>query len=102
MQAKPLTKEELKSRIGGVARQYGVKSVSLFGSYARGDATPESDVDICIDRGQIRDLFQLSGFHADLEETLGTKVDVITTLGLKDDFRQHIAKELTVIYEQYA
>lgn len=42
--------EELKKRIAPVAKKYGIRAVYLFGSYARNEATEQSDVDILIDR----------------------------------------------------
>ena len=100
MPTKPYSIIDLKSLVGSIAQKYGVERVSIFGSYARGEAEQYSDIDLCIDKGKIRDLFELSGFYTDLEEALDTKIDIITTCGLKDDFRQHIEKEMTVIYEQ--
>jgi predicted nucleotidyltransferase len=51
------------SLIAPVARDYGVRKLTLFGSYARGDATVESDIDLrIVDRGQLRGLFRLAAF----------------------------------------
>jgi predicted nucleotidyltransferase len=95
-----LTIDEIKEKIKPVAKQYGVSRVSLFGSYARGEATAKSDVDLCIDEGNIRTLFQLSGFCADVENTLKKKVDVICETSLGDDafFKENVEKNLDVIY----
>ena len=95
----PYTVSEIKKKITAVARQYGIQKVYLFGSYAHGEAKLSSDIDICIEKGKIRTLFELSGFRQDLEETLGSKVDVITTTGLSSDFRKQIEKEMIPIYE---
>ena len=93
------TVAEIKDKITVAARQYGIQKAYLFGSYARGEAGLDSDIDICIEKGKIRTLFELSGFCQDLEETLGSKVDVITTNGLSADFKQQIEKEMVLIYE---
>ena len=90
---------DIKDKIAKPARQYGIQKAYLFGSYARGEAGFESDIDICIEKGNIRTLFQLSGFCQDLEETLGNKVDVITTTSLSDNFREQIEKDMVLIYE---
>ncbi|MCL1928870.1 MAG: nucleotidyltransferase domain-containing protein [Treponema sp.] len=94
----PYTVEEIKDKIITTARQYGIQKAYLFGSYARGEAVLDSDIDICIEKGKLRTLFELSGFCQDLEEILGSKVDVVTTTGLSTDFKDQIEKEMILIY----
>jgi predicted nucleotidyltransferase len=43
-------------------------------------------------------LFELSGFFQDLEETLGNKIDLVTTAGLSREFKEQIEKDMVVIY----
>jgi len=100
MPEKPYTIIEIQNRIRPVAVRYGVERVSLFGSYARGEAKVGSDIDLCIESGAIRDYFELSGFHQELEEALSVSVDVLTTGGLDDSFLSRIAGEGVVLYEQ--
>ncbi|WP_242652592.1 nucleotidyltransferase family protein [Desulfofarcimen acetoxidans] len=83
-----------------MAQQYGVKRVSLFGSYARGDARSDSDIDLHIDKGLIKGLFQLSGFNLDLEEKLNTHVDVLITESLNEKLLKRISEEEIVLYGQ--
>jgi predicted nucleotidyltransferase len=59
---KPHSIEDIKNKITNIARQYGIQKAYLFGSYARGEAGFESDIDICIEKGKLRTLFELSGF----------------------------------------
>jgi len=94
----PYTIAEIKEKIADTARHYGIQKVYLFGSYARGEAGTESDIDICIEKGKIRTLFELSGFCQDLEESLGNKVDVVTTMGLSGDFKEQIERDMVLIY----
>ena len=89
---------EIKNRITDTARQYGIQKAYLFGSYARGEAGNDSDIDICIEKGKIRTLFELSGFCLDLEEMLKNKVDVVTTTSLSADFKEQISKDMILIY----
>jgi predicted nucleotidyltransferase len=98
MMNKPFTVTEIKNKITGTARQYGIQKAYLFGSYARGEAGVGSDIDICIEKGEIRTLFELSGFCQDLEETMGNKVDVITTSGMSGNFKERIEKDMILIY----
>ena len=100
MPARIYTIEEIRDIVREVALQYGVERVVLFGSYARGEARPDSDIDLLIDKGRIRGLFQLSGFHLDLEEKLNIRVDILTVESSSDKFLKRINGEEILIYEQ--
>ena len=101
MPGKIYTTEEIKRIVEPIAREYGVKSLSLFGSYARGNAGPDSDMDFrLIDKGGIVGYFELAGFHRRLEETLGVRVDVLTTGALSNDFLSKINGEEVLLFEQ--
>jgi len=97
---KPYTIAEIKEKIINTARQYGIQKAYLFGSYARGEAEHDSDIDICIEKGKLRTLFEFSGFCRDLEESMGNKVDVVTTAGMSGNFREQIEREMILIYEK--
>ena len=98
MMNKTYTVAEIRDKISSTARHYGIQKAYLFGSYARGKEKQVSDIDICIEKGEIRTLFEFSGFCQDLEETLGSKVDVVTTTGLSEDFRKEIEKDMILVY----
>ena len=102
MSGQAYTISEIKNIVTPIAVRHGVARVYLFGSYARGDATPKSDVDLRIDEGKICGLFELAGFHVDLEETLKIKVDVMMTDGLSENFRRRIDGEEVLIYGEQA
>ena len=72
----------------------------LFGSYARGQATPTSDLDFRINRGCIRSLIELSALHMELEEQLGKKVDLLTSQNIDPDFLAAIQAEEILIYQR--
>ncbi len=99
MSVRIYTIEEIRDIVRDIAQQYGVERVSLFGSYARGEAKHNSDIDLRIDKGHIRGLFQLAGFHLDLEEKLKINVDVITTDSLNEKFLKRISEEEIILYE---
>ena len=68
----------------------------MFGSVARGDARPESDVDVLVELGERRGLFDLAALQHDLEDLLGCPVHVMTTSGLREahsDTREEIERE---------
>ena len=81
-----------------LGERYGAKKVTLFGSYARGDATATSDVDILLDKGEIRGMRVLD-FQDELAEKLGKPVDVVTTAGASARFLERIAANSVVLYE---
>ena len=92
--------DELRTLIAPIARQHGVAKVSLFGSYAKASANENSDVDLMIEKGDIRSLFQLCGFRLDVQDALRLPVDVITTESSDHDFLQRISKDAVLLYEQ--
>lgn len=96
----PYTLDELKSIITPIAIKHGVESVSLFGSYAKGNATVQSDVDLKIEKGLIRSLFQLSGFRRDVEDALKLSVDVVTGTSSDRGFLQSIQKDEVLLYQR--
>ncbi len=98
MTAKVYTINEIKNIVSPIAQRYGVDRVFLFGSYARGEATPESDLDFRIDRGKLRGLFALGGMYSDLQEQFDKKLDLLTTASLDDDFLKRISREEVLVY----
>ena len=90
--------EELQSIIVPLAQKYGVERIFLFGSYARGDMTNSSDIDLRIDKGSIRGL-ALAGLLVDLEDALGIPVDLIPTTSLDSRFLESIHPDEVLIYE---
>ena len=94
------TIEEIKQKSIPIAKEYGIDSMSLFGSYARGEARDDSDLDFFIDRGEIRGLLDYMGFIQDLEDVFHRHVDVVST-GIEDkNFLTIIKKEGVLIYEK--
>jgi predicted nucleotidyltransferase len=90
------SKELLESRrneILDLAATYGAKNIRVFGSVARGEGGPGSDVDLLVDMEKGRNLLDLVGFWQDLEELLGCRVDVITDGGISPYLRERIYAE---------
>ena len=94
------TIEDIKTKTIPIAKEYGVNSMRLFGSYARGEATEDSDIDLLIDRGDIYSLLEYSGFINSLEDALECNVDVITTGSNNKNFLDTISRDLVLIYEK--
>lgn len=72
-----LTIKEIKERILPILKKHQIFDVYLFGSYSRGDATKDSDVDIYCESGNISTLFEESHLINELKEVLQKEVDVI-------------------------
>ena len=100
MTDKIYTIDEIRSNISPIAKKYGVERVYLFGSYARGEATKSSDIDLRVDKGQLRGLVALSGLRIDISEALSKNVELLTTRSLSEDFRNEIKNDEVLIYEQ--
>ena len=94
----PLSRAEIEYHVMSLAKEYGAAKVSLFGSYAREEADAFSDVDILLDKGEIKGLRVLD-FQDELSTRLGRSVDVVTTVGASDRFLANIAKDEVVLYE---
>lgn len=90
--------DELRSIITPLAKAYGAERIYLFGSYARRDMTEHSDIDLRIDKGQIRGL-ALAGLLVDLEDALGVPVDLLTTSSLDERFLSSIQDDEVLLYE---
>lgn len=103
------TVNELRSIITPIAKRYQLPSVSLFGSYARGDATANSDVDLIVDTSgtNLTSLFSLGALYCDIESALNKEIDLITENSLTQrttsqsdlSFRENIHRERVSIYE---
>jgi predicted nucleotidyltransferase len=79
-------RQELRER-------FGVKSLRIFGSVARDEASDHSDVDVLVDFDEIPSLFDFLRLQGYLKDLLGTKVDLVTETGLKERARQYIEKD---------
>ncbi len=83
----------LSERQGELARQYGVKSLALFGSVARDQATSTSDVDLLVEFDHPVGYFGLFALQDHLESLLGCKVDLGTPDSLKPRIRERVMGE---------
>jgi predicted nucleotidyltransferase len=70
--------EKIKTKVLPILRKADVTRAALFGSYVRGDNTPNSDIDILVELPRGKSLFDLVGLQIDLEKNLDKKVDVVS------------------------
>ena len=88
---------EIKQTIGRykpfLKERFKVKSISVFGSYLRGEQNEESDIDILVEFHSTIDLFEFIKLENFLSEVLGSKVDLVMKDTLKPRIRDRILKE---------
>lgn len=102
------TIEELKQKIAPIARKYDIPTVYIFGSYARGEADDNSDVDVLFKRegSKIRG-WLMGGLYEDLRESLGKELDLLTVETIEQEstrqrtplFVENVRTEMVKIYE---
>jgi len=92
MNAEKLLKEKREAVIA-LAAKHGALKPRVFGSVARGEAGPQSDIDLLVKMEEGRSLLDLSALTQDLQELLGVKVDVVSEDGIYWLLRRRILKE---------
>jgi predicted nucleotidyltransferase len=80
-----------------LAAKHGASRIRVFGSVARGDAGPDSDVDLLVAMDDDRSLLDLIGLGQDLQELLGRKVDVVSERGLSAHLRDRVLAEAVAL-----
>ena len=96
----PYTISQIQNIVSPIAKEYGVSSMALFGSYATGKAKTDSDVDLKIEKGRIRSLFQICGLRLALEDALHVPVDLVTSDSSDKRFLESIAKDEVLLYRE--
>ena len=82
-----------RTEILRLAARYGVKNLRVFGSVARGQAGPQSDVDFLVDLEQGRTYLDLGAFLLDAQDLLGRRVDLVTEKALNAVIRDRVLAE---------
>ena len=77
-----------------------MRVLKLFGSAARGEDTPESDIDLLVEFEGQKSLFDLIGLELELTEFLGRKVDLLTEPSISPYLRDRVLASASVIYER--
>ncbi|MGB2842307.1 MAG: nucleotidyltransferase family protein [Halobacteriota archaeon] len=73
-----MNRKKLFKKIVSILMRYGAKKIAIFGSYARGEESPGSDVDILVEFLERRSLLDLVGIEQELSDALGVKADLLT------------------------
>lgn len=85
--------DNLKNDILSIIRKYKINKASIFGSYARGEANNQSDIDILIESDNISSLMELARIKRELEDKLNLDVDILTYDGINHIIKKKINKE---------
>ena len=76
-----------------IAARHRARTVRIFGSVARGEAGPDSDVDVLVNLNPGRSLLDIVAIKQDLEDLFGRKVDVVTEAAISPYIREQVLKE---------
>jgi predicted nucleotidyltransferase len=96
LEAMAVDRDEILRLLDGQRREierFGVKSLRLFGSVARGEASVDSDVDVLVDFEKPPSFSNFMRLRIFLEDLLGAKVDLVTERGLRDPVRPYVESE---------
>lgn len=85
--------DQIKSKVIPILKQAGVTKSAIFGSYARGDQTKGSDIDILVELPKDSSLLDLVGLEMDLKKAMGRKVDLLTYNSIHPLLKDYIQKD---------
>lgn len=92
--------DEIKSILIQFFIQYGITKGAIFGSYARGEETENSDVDLLFSIGKSMPLNEWNEMENNIQKAIGKKVDFVEFGSLSKRVEQEILKEAVITYEQ--
>lgn len=92
-----MTREEIQNTIKNYLEQYPISRIGIFGSFARNEDRPDSDIDILVTFEEPISLFALVRIHRELSELLNRKVDVVSEKYLHPRLKGAVQKDLKII-----
>lgn len=95
-----MQRSEINIKIINYLRSYNPERIGIFGSFARKEETPESDIDILVKFKETLSLLDLAKIHRELSRILGKDVDLVTEASVKNErLKEHIYNDLEIIFE---
>ncbi len=95
------TKEEVMETLARlepeIRARFHVRKMGLFGSYARKEQRPESDIDLLVDFSEDADLFDLAGLKIFLEERFHSTIDVVPARALRDELKGAVLADVSYV-----
>jgi len=95
---KGMNREEILEKIVQVLKDQGARKIAIFGSYARREESPGSDIDVIVEFSGRKSLLELVRIERELTEALGIKVDLLTEKSISPYLVDIIRKEMEVIH----
>jgi predicted nucleotidyltransferase len=90
----------IKKSFTPILQKAGIKKSSIFGSFARGEETEHSDIDLLIDFPRGKGIFDFAGLQIELEKAVNRRVDLITYTSLSPLIKEQVLFDQIVIYEE--
>ncbi len=90
--------EVLKHQLDNLDKDFSVAEIGIFGSYARGEQRPDSDLDLLVNFSSPIGLIKFIQLEQHLEQLLGVKVDLVTKAALKPHIGERILKEVKYVH----
>lgn len=90
--------QDINDKIINYLKRFNPRRIGIFGSYARNEDTPQSDIDILVDFSEQVTLFDLGGMKVELSEMLNRPIDIVTERGINNRIKEHIYRDLKIIF----
>jgi predicted nucleotidyltransferase len=94
-----MTNTQVENTLISILKKHDVERIGIFGSRARGEARPDSDLDVLVDFNKVKSLLTLVSIEQELTDALGIKVDLLTESAISPHLINRIKAELKVVYQ---
>lgn len=94
-----MTNAQIENTLISILKKHDAERICIFGSRARGDDRPDSDLDVLVDFNKTKSLLTLISIEQELSETLGIKVDLLTEGAISPHLIDRIKEGLKVVYQ---